>query len=361
MKRILGLSGLMLTLCLNSMPVHSADAPAMDPDLRGKAQRATDAGLHFLRQTQAADGSWSNSVGVTAIALRAFVESYRTYDEGDGPFITRPVKFLLDHVNEDGSISETNQNRNYNTAVAINALAALKNPKYDTVIKNALNYLKKDQIDEGEGYEKDHKYYGGIGYGGDERPDLSNQYFAVEALKAADVAKDDPVWQKAVTFINRCQNRSESNDQSWASNDGGFTYMPGSSPHAKTASYGGMTHAGLLSLLYAGTDRNDPRIKAAYDWVRAHYSVDENPGAKDNQGLFYYYNVFAKSMYAYGDAVIKDSKGVDHNWRNDLSKKLLSMQGSDGSWVNPYSNRWWEGDKNLATAWSAVALNLVVR
>jgi hypothetical protein len=40
---------------------------------------------------------------------------------------TRPVGFLLAHVNSDGSISETNQNRNYNTAVCLTALAATHN------------------------------------------------------------------------------------------------------------------------------------------------------------------------------------------------------------------------------------------
>lgn len=333
----------------------------MDPALRKKGKRAVDYGLHYLRDSQAEDGSWSKSVGVTALALRAFLESRRNYSEGDGPFITRPVKFLLKHVNKDGSISETNQNRNYNTAVAMVALQATNNPAYKGIIKNAQIFLKQLQLNKSNGHDKDHKYYGGIGYGGDERPDLSNQYMAVEALKTTAFDPKDPVWEKALTFISRCQNRSESNDQSWASNDGGFTYMPGYSPHGKTASYGGMTHAGLVSLLFAGADKNDPRVKATYDWIRGHYTLEENPGAKKKSGIFYYYNAFAKSMHAFGEPVITDLKGKKHNWRNDLVTKLLSIQAKDGSWVNPDSPRWWEGDKNLVTAWSSIALNLATR
>lgn len=359
MKRLFATAGLLLALGTSFS--SQAEEPAMNPDLQSKAKRAVDAGLHYLRGSQAENGSWSNSVGVTALALRAFLESHRGYDEGDGAFITRPVKFILDHVNEDGSISETNQNRNYNTAVAIIALEATGNHEHDQIIANAQSFLKGLQLDQADGYEPDHKYYGGIGYGGDERPDLSNQYMAVEALKTTGLAKDDPTWDKALTFISRCQNRSESNDQEWAGNDGGFTYMPGYSPHGETGSYGGMTSAGLLSLLFAGADRDDPRVQAAYGWIREHYTLEENPGAKDNQGLFYYYNVFAKSMSAYGDPILKDAKGVEHNWRDDLASKLLSMQAGDGSWVNPYSPRWWEGDKNLVTAWSAIALNIAVR
>jgi len=333
----------------------------IEPTLKNKAKRAADSGLHYLRQTQAEDGSWSKSVGVTALALRAFLENRRGYTEEDGPFITRPVAFLLKHVNKDGSISETNQNRNYNTAVAITALQATNNSKYADVINNAQKFLKGLQLDTEDGYEPSHKYYGGIGYGGDERPDLSNIYHALESLKATSFDDKDPLWEKAMTFVARSQNNSETNDQGWAGNDGGFAYMPGYSPHGGTVSYGSMTHAGLLSLLFAGADKNDPRVKAAYEWIRNNYTLDENPGAKKNQGLFYYYNAFAKSMHAFGEAKITDSKGVTHNWRNDLTSKLLSIHEKDGSWVNNDSPRWWEGDKNLCTAWVVTALNHVIK
>jgi squalene-hopene/tetraprenyl-beta-curcumene cyclase len=338
----------------------TTDVP-MDIELQGKTKRAIDAGLHYLRGQQADDGSWSNSVGVTALALRGFLESHRGYNEGDGAFVTRPIEFLLAHVNDDGSISETNQNRNYNTAVAVPALQATNNPDYERIIADAGNFLVGLQLDAENGYEPEHKYYGGIGYGGDERPDLSNQYMAVEALRAADLHPDDPVWERALTFISRSQNRSESNDQEWAANDGGFTYMPGFSPHGGTDSYGSMTHAGLISLLFAGVDKDDPRVQAAYDWIRGNYTLDRNPGAVDNQGLYYYYNTFAKSMAAYDETEVVDIRGDAHNWRNDLATKLISLQESDGSWVNNDSPRWWEGDRNLVTAWSVIALNLVVR
>jgi squalene-hopene/tetraprenyl-beta-curcumene cyclase len=344
-------------------PTAAAPAPetGLDPALQGSVQDAVNAGLHYLRGTQAEDGSWSESVGVTALGLRAFLESYRGYNESDGAFITRPIKFLLDHVNPDGSISETNQNRNYNTAVAITALEATGNSAYDQTIANAQQFLKGLQIDEQEGYEPSHAYYGGIGYGGDERPDLSNIYMAVEALHATDFDRNDPLWEKALTFVSRCQNNSETNDQSWAADDGGFAYMPGMSPHGGSVSYGGMTSAGLLSLLFAGADKDDPRVQAAYDWLRANYTVEENPGAKQGQGLFYYYNVFAKTLYAYGEPTLTDTQGVSHNWRNDLAGKLVNLKRPDGSWVNTQSPRWWEGDPNLVTAWSVIALNQVLR
>jgi squalene-hopene/tetraprenyl-beta-curcumene cyclase len=363
MRHFLGYFLLSCALIIPTLaPVAFAGtSPDMDPQLYSKAKRATDKGLRYLRSVQADDGSWGKSVGITALALRAFLESHRGYSEEDGPFITRPIEFLLAHVQEDGSISESAQNRNYNTATAITALQATGNPKYSEVIANAQKFLTGLQLDEKEGYSPEHKYYGGIGYGGDERPDLSNQYLALEALETTSLDPKDPVWKKAVIFVNRCQNRSESNDQAWAANDGGFTYMPGYSPHGGTGSYGSMTYAGLISLLFAGVDKNDPRVQAAYEWIRANYTLDDNPGAKGKQGLFYYYTAFAKSMKAFGEVEVEDTNGVKHNWRNDLATKLISLQAEDGSWVNTESTRWWEGIKELTTARSVIALNQAIR
>ena len=92
-----------------------------------------------------------------------------------------------------------------------------------------------------------------------------------------------------------------------------------------------MTSAGLLSLLFAGTDKNDPRVQAAYKWMTANYTLDVNPGTTKKHGLFYFYNAYAKVMAAYGEDTFTDGKGQKHNWRNELVQKLLSLQAADGS------------------------------
>jgi squalene-hopene/tetraprenyl-beta-curcumene cyclase len=336
-----------------------AEKAPLDAELKARVERAIADGLAYLRGAQADDGSWSQSVGVTALALRAYLQSPRGGTAEDDAFIARSTNYLLDYVQDDGSISETNHNRNYNTAGTITALEATGNPKYAPVIADAQGFLKGLQLDDEDGYERSHKYYGGIGYGGDERPDLSNMYMALEALKASDVDPDDPVWEKALVFVSRSQNNSETNDVQVSVDDGGFAYMPNYSPHGGGQSYGGMTSAGLLSLLFAGVDKSDPRVQAAYDWIRANYTVDANPNAKEGQGLFYYYNAFAKAMAAYGEPTVTDTAGNTHDWRRDLAEKLLSLQREDGSWINSLSSRWWEGDPNLVTAWSVIALNHV--
>ncbi len=336
---------------------HAADT--LDPPLRERARRGVDAGLNYLRSQQGADGSVARSVGITALSLRGFLESHRGYNEGDGAFITRQVEFLLSKARPDGAISESLQNLSYNTAVSMNALAATKNPKYADVIGRAQKFLIKHQIDEDDGYKPDHRYYGGIGYGGDERPDMSNVYLAIEGLKAVATDPKDPVWQKALQFVNRSQNRSESNDQKFAGNDGGFVYMPGWNPpefENGTGSYGGMTAAGLLSLLFAGVDKKDPRVQAAYKWMTTNYTLDLNPGTTKKHGIFYFYNAFAKVMTAYGEDSFIDGKGQRRLWKSELAAKLVSLQGPDGTWANADSNAWWEDKPQLVTAWSVIAL-----
>jgi squalene-hopene/tetraprenyl-beta-curcumene cyclase len=350
---------LALSACIAlTTPVAHAQEK-MDPALREKARRAVDAGLNYLRTQQGVDGSVARSVGITALSLRGFLESHRGYNEGDGAFVTRQVDFLLSKAKPDGSISESLQNTSYNTAVALTALAATKNPKYEPVIAAGRKFLINHQIDEGEGYKPDHRYYGGIGYGGDERPDMSNVYIAVEGLKAAATDPKDPVWQKALVFVSRSQNRSESNDQQWAANDGGFVYMPGWNPPEfanGTGSYGGMTAAGLLSLLFAGVDKTDPRVQAAYKWMTTNFTLELNPGTSKKHGIFYFYNAFAKVMTAYGEDEFTDGKGQKRNWKSELAQKLVSLQAADGTWANADSNAWWEDKPQLVTAWSVIAL-----
>jgi len=341
-----------------------APQPRMNPQLRQRSVRAIAGGLHYLRGQQAPDGSLLGNVGVTALALRAFLESPEKYSEADGPFVTRQVQYLLGKVRPDGSISASLQGTAYNTAVAITALAATRNPKYEPVLAGGRKFLISHQSAEGDGYGPDHPFYGGIGYGGGERPDLSNLYMSLEGLKAAGTDPKDPVWQKALVFISRTQNRSESNDQKWAANDGGFIYRPGfnmAEYENGTESYGGMTAAGLLSLLFAGSDKNDPRVQAAYKWITQNYTLDTNPGTNKKHGLFYFYNVFAKVMAAYGEDSFVDGKGQRHNWRDELALKLLALQNADGSWANTESKAWWEDRPQLVTAWSVIALEQAVK
>ena len=42
-------------------------------------------------------------------------------------------------------------------------------------------------------------------------------------------------------------------------------------------------------------------------------------------------------------------------WREELVRKIISLQRPDGSWIND-NNRWWENDPVLVTSYSLLAL-----
>ncbi len=345
---------LVLGALLGAVSPETARANIKDERLRGEASRAIDRGLKWLRAHQQDNGSWENHAGITGLSLTAFAHSPRAYREEDGPFIRRAVQFLGGLAKPDGGIYQKALPV-YNTAIAVMALCSVENPELAPLIRQGRDFLTMSQTDEGEGYDPKDKFYGGIGYGNDERPDLSNLQYALEALHVTDLPGDDPTWTNAIRFIERCQNRSESNGLEWATNDGGFVYYPGYSFAGGTKSYGSMTYAGIKSFIYAHLKSDDPRVQAAFDWIRENYTLDENPGM-GAQGLFYYYHTFAKTLRVYGEPEIVDGEGKTHLWADELTQVLLGRQHEDGYWVNSDSGRWWEGNKVLVTTEAILAL-----
>src|SRR5262249_41573222 len=109
------------------------------------------------------------------------------------------------------------------------------------------------------------------------------------------------------------------------------------------------------SLIYAGLTANDPRVKAALDYIKKNYTLDENPGL-GQVGLYYYYQAFSKAMAAWGQPMLVDAKGQSHDWRSELRAALAKHQNADGSWVNP-ADRFMEGDPNLVTSYGLLALS----
>lgn len=288
------------------------------------------------------------------------------------------LAWLVTLQDESGAIHQ-GRLKNYVTSAAIMALAA--EPAYAPQVARARRFIEKLQADGGEGYSEGDLFYGGIGYGGDERPDLSNLQMAMEALVAAGATKDDPAMKKALKFLERCQNRSETNDIALtrkgivikSGDDGGSGYAPGDSkagfielPDGTKVprSYGSMSYALLKGFVFAGLERSDPRVEACWKWLSDHYTLDVNPGFLTTsdplapyRGLFYYFNTMATALDVYGAEVIVTPDGVRHDWRAELAGRLIAMQSrTDGSWINRNASAWWEGNPLLATAYSLRAL-----
>jgi squalene-hopene/tetraprenyl-beta-curcumene cyclase len=340
--------------------VHAAD-DGVDPEqLKEVLERAAD----YLKSHQGADGSFSPKIagpGVTAVVAAGMLRcGFRV----DDPVVRRCLAYLEKNVKKDGGIYDKGL-ANYTTSVAVMALQeANKDGRYDTIIKNATAYLKKLQYN----VEETDVKFGGVGYDDKSRPDMSNTQYYIDALIAAGVPKDDPAFQRALKFVSRCQNLpGETNDQTFAKkttadDKGGLVYVPDpddkrhKTPDGGLRSLGAMTYGGLKSFLYAGVSKDDPRVKGAVDWIRRHYTLDENPGM-GQAGLFYYYHTFGKAMAALDEDRFEDAKGVKHDWRRELFETLKKRQQENGSFINKDERQFGEADPNLATAFALLALS----
>ena len=327
-------------------------------------------GIEFLKTKQDTDGSLFRQagIGITALGMAALMQNGLTPQD---PAVAKGLKVLEESIQPDGGIySPKSRFVNYETCLGVVTLTlANKSGKYDKALKAADKFIKGNQFDGDEGIEKDSAAFGGGGYGPakkEGRPDLSNTAFMVEALRAVGTSADDQAIQNALIFVSRCQNlESPHNTTKFAAleNDGGF-YYTGAIDDPKDAdttangglrSYGTMTYAGLKSMLYAGVKADDPRVKAAVTWIGKNYDLKNNPGMGAN-GLFYYYQTFAKALDVMGEDTIKDAKGVEHDWRKELVEELASRQREDGGWVNT-NKQWLEGDDRLCTCFALLALS----
>lgn len=327
---------------------------------------AIQKGVDYLKnQGQAEDGSYSafSGIGVTALVTGALLQTGLSPDD---PLLAKSLKYLEKFVQPDGGIYNPDMALiNYETCIAMETFArANTDGRYDALLKKAEQFIRAGQYCEQSGYDPTNLNYGGNGYGGKGRADMSNTTFFLDALKSVGAKSDDPAIQKALVFVSRCQNLESSHNQTKFADknpDGGFYYVVVGAketdvqPNGGLLSYGSMSYAGLKSFLYADLDKNDVRYKAAMDWIRKNYSVEENPG-KQQQGVFYYYIMFSRVMTILGSGQFSDAQGRNHDWTADLISELLKRQRADGSWKNE-EKRWMENDANLATGYALKALS----
>ncbi len=341
--------------------------PAVPESLRREAHAAVDRSCKWLARMQNEAGHWSNPEfpALTALPVWGLCLAGRQDTEP----VHAGTRYILSCVREDGSIwQEPGERRkggglsNYNTALCMVALHIADPDKFSPHVLNARKYLAQTQ------HRKPDKFRGGMGYDagtGRTYADLSNSYMSYEAMKlSGDLRKvedenrsADLDWNAARAFVESLQN-----------DDGGFIYKPGHSMAGADTnetgeitfrSYGSMTYAGLLSLIYADVGKSDPRVQSALDWTVKHWTLEKNPGM-GQEGIYYFYNVLTKALAVCGRETLTQPDGTKISWRSELIRKLLNLQKidpSDGSgyWVNQAS-RWMEADPVLVTSYAQIAL-----
>src|SRR6185295_17589805 len=213
-----------------------------------------------------------------------------------------------------------------------------------------------------------------------EHSDMGNTLAALEALYYSKHLVEDKNfagardldWAAAIAFLQNCQNLPSHNKQKWASDDpankGGFVYYPGHSMAGSQTnaagrvalrSYGSISYGGMLGYLSPNLKRDDPRVTAVFDWLRAKYSLDENPGMGP-QGLYFYLHTMTKALHAYGVDELELKDGRKLNWRKEVAMRLINLQQRDGSWSND-NGRWWEKDPALVTSYATLSLEVIWR
>jgi len=368
-----------------STPSTPTTAKSIKPDL----EQAFDNGLSWLTQKQLPSGSFpdfdgKDDVAFTALTLIILGESPELSRLKYKDSIDKGLSYLISRVQENGSLMDSGKIPSFDIYKTSLAIVALKTnlpyrsdddkKKSEGTISGAMAYLQKSQY----GPESGDNNVGGWGYkeGTAEKtpnPNLSTSSYVIDALHQAGLEKDSETYKRAVDFLMKCQDSSEYNKYRVTADTGGFSYSPVESKAGEETTadgkillkpYGSMTYAGLLSLIYAYVDKNDPRVQSAYNWIRSEYTLDENPGLRTDaapelgkQGLFYYYHTFAKALDAYGEKKIITADNKEHLWAQELAQKLISIQTKDGFWTNEVS-RWWEDFPLLATSYSLMSLNI---
>ncbi len=369
----------------------AAPAGSVDAATAASVTAAVAKAHAFLLTQQAEDGSFpipgqGGDPGVTAIACTALLSTLHGATRATHPAIWKGLDNLVTFQKADGAIFDKG-NANYCTSVSVMALLKSGDANFRDAAQQAATYVGTNIYDEGEGATPENSiHYGGAGYGkrkADKDPyaDMSNTSYALEALaeaRAAGLTVNEEAVRASQKFLARSQHRTESNDQPWASDDprtaGGFVYHPAETKNQIIEidgkkvflPYGSMTYAGIKSMIHAQVSKDDPRVKAAVDWITKFYTLEENPGfdtSRDltigKQGLYYYYDTFAKAMHALEIEELTDAQGNAHHWRAELGTALLAKQQADGHWVNA-EDRWMEGIPVLATSFAVMALGYVL-
>ena len=348
-------TSILLALVFASCTAFSAD------EAKSPLETAIAKGTKFLLSKQTEDGHFSDPhmPALTALPLWALVGA-KGVDEAP---LKKAASFVLSTQRPDGGFYVPKPGRggsglgNYNTAVCLSALFDSGFAPKGAMLK-AREYIASSQL------TGDDTLAGGFGYDKVSRrryADLSNTSYAMSAMaKTASLEefrttgkKVDIDWSAALSFVDNLLETEGPDAGGAAYNDRTPQAGKKKDKGGKVAlrAYGSMTYAAVLSMCSAKLDRGDPRVHQALSYMEKNWSVDENPGM-GAQGLYYFYDIMARALSASGV-----EKVGEHDWKKELSARLISLQKDDGSWSNS-NNRFWEADPVLCTSFAMIALEL---
>ena len=308
----------LVALMAGLLPGHAPVSQGADGDddtllgsplLTRETERAIERGLEDLKKRQADDGSFSdkNSVGVSALALIAYMTNAHFPGEGDyAAVMDRGLDFLL-RESQRGMSGYMGTNM-YSHGLATLALSELwghteKDDQVREAIKQGVDIILQSQ-----------NRAGGWRYNpepaGADVSVTAMQLVALASARQAGILVPDETIDKAIRYIKMCHDPEE----------GGFSYYPeGNSGWQRTG-------AAVVSLMLAG-EHDAREVKAGLKYM--HDEAEKIFASRSAHREYgYYYSVIA--MYLSGQ------KDMDE-WYPQLRNRLLEDERKDGGWGKTYT------------------------
>ena len=282
-------------------------------------ERATQRGLEYLTKTQNSDGSWNNNGGygryptsMTALAGMALLCSGSTPTRGPhAPAVRKAADFLLRIARPSGLIATPAETGNsmHGHGFATMFLAEVYGNEEDErrqrwvhdVLENAVRLTSRSQ-----------SRAGGWLYSPDQDSDEGSvtvtQIQALRACRNAGIFVSPSTVENAVRYIERT-----------ARPDGGINYSLTSNWGPRPA----ITAAAVATLYNAG--KYDSPLAA-----RALAFCDRSLSMHSNYGHYFYSHLYyAQAKYQRGGTPWTQ-------YYRAISRRFLTMQQSDGSWMGDY-------------------------
>ncbi len=290
-------------------------AAAAAQEKLSRQETAVNRGLKFLASKQRRTGGWSDEAHPTALsslAGMAFICNGSTTTQG--PW-SKPIRlcvdFLIAKSRKNGLIGSTSEDRyTYGHGFAMLFLSQVLGEEEDVdrreelvdVLQRAVRFSVNAQTTAG-GWG----YVSGRVDNFDEGSTTITQVQGLRGCRNAGLVVPKASIEKAKKYIYKCQNK-----------DGGISYSSGSLGDSRPA----ITAAALAALYNAG-DYQSKYIPPMWEYSKKHL---HNVRSKAGEGFWYYtYLYYSQVVYRQGPAVWKPFK-------QQLYKRILKNQDTDGSW-----------------------------
>lgn len=316
-----------------------------------RLELALERGSSWLRARQREDGAFppgvrpeACAVALTALALWSLEEPEPVAI--DEPASRRAVEFLTRMRRSDGGIYDPARGLAvYTSGVTARALGVHARRLGDDELRRLANDV--------ELYALGHR-------APESEVDGAASASAGTSRDAAKAARDllasrreelDPAARRALDFLSRC--------------DAGGARAPARLRAPGTAvDPSAFGYEDLLPYVYLEVSAEQQIAARALAALRASFTVERNPdltrrygpaGFPEDQGLYYYYLIAAKTLSVHGLATLEVAGGGRRDAARELVARLERLQLDDGSWRNR-DGRWWEDEPVLTTAYALLAL-----